>query len=155
MLNGIVWKEEKGKESEIFVRIGLSQTRWGQTLDWMLPCTERKAMLNTTKKDSEWFVKDKQETNPINIKPETASHVAEHFSWVPLPCCSLPRCPFPIKSLALSASVSSDNSFLSVRHEPSLGAMERAPLPTTSLLIKKHLDLVVFFLPNYETYASL
>ena len=28
------------------------------------------------------------------------------FSWVPLPYCSPPRCPFPIKSLALSAHVS-------------------------------------------------
>ena len=28
------------------------------------------------------------------------------FSWVPLPYCSPPGCPFPIKSLALSAHVS-------------------------------------------------
>ena len=35
-----------------------------------------------------------------------ASHVAEQFSWVPLPYCSPPGCPFPIKSLALSAHVS-------------------------------------------------
>ena len=46
------------------------------------------------------------ETNPITIKPETASHVAEQFSCVPLPYCSPPRCLFPIKSLALSAHVS-------------------------------------------------
>ena len=32
--------------------------------------------------------------------------MAEQFSWVPLPYCSPPRCPFPIKSLALSAHVS-------------------------------------------------
>ena len=38
--------------------------------------------------------------------PETASHAAEQFSWVPLPCCSPPGCPFPIKSLALPAHVS-------------------------------------------------
>ena len=43
------------------------------------------------------------ETKPITIKPETASHAAEQFSWVPLPCCPPPWCPFPIKSLALSA----------------------------------------------------
>ena len=42
----------------------------------------------------------------ISIKPETASHTAEQFSWVPLPYCSPPGCPFPIKSLALSAHVS-------------------------------------------------
>ena len=42
----------------------------------------------------------------ISIKPETASHTAEQFSWVPLPYCSPPRRPFPIKYLALSAHVS-------------------------------------------------
>ena len=30
----------------------------------------------------------------------------EQFSWVPLPYCSPPGCPFPIKSLVLSAHVS-------------------------------------------------
>ena len=61
-----------------------------------------------TRKDfeSEWLAKDNPETNPITIKAETAGHMAEQFSWVPLPCCSLPRHPFPIKSLALSAQVS-------------------------------------------------
>ena len=47
--------------------------------------------------------------------------MTEQFSWVPLPYCSLPRCPFPIKSLALSARVSLDNSFPSVRQELSFG----------------------------------
>ena len=62
----------------------------------------------TTRKDSEseWLAKDNPETNPISIKPETMSHMAKLFSWVPLPCCSPPGCPFPIKSLALSAHVS-------------------------------------------------
>ena len=54
-----------------------------------------------------WLAKDNPETNPITIKPETASHVAELFSWVPLPYCSPPGWPFEIKSLALSAHVSS------------------------------------------------
>ena len=62
----------------------------------------------TTRKDSEleWLVKDHPETNPITIKPETAGHAAEQFSWVPLPYCSPCGCPFPVKSLALSAHVS-------------------------------------------------
>ena len=62
----------------------------------------------TTRKDSESerLAKDNLETNTINIKPKTASHVTEQFSWVPLPYCSPPGCPFPIKSLALSAHVS-------------------------------------------------
>ena len=61
----------------------------------------------TTRKDSEseQLAKDNPETNPITIKPETVSHVAEQF-WVPLPYCSPPRHSFPIKSLALSAYVS-------------------------------------------------
>ena len=62
----------------------------------------------TTMKDSEseWLAKDNLEINPITIKPETASHMVELFSWVPLPYCFPPGCPFPIKSLALSAHVS-------------------------------------------------
>ena len=62
----------------------------------------------TTRKDSEseWLAKDNPETDPITIKPKTVSHLAELFSWVPLPYCSPPGCPFPIKSLALSAHVS-------------------------------------------------
>ena len=62
----------------------------------------------TTRKDSEpeWLAKDNPETNPITIKPETVSHVAEQFSWVPLPYCSPAGCPFPVKSLSLSAHVS-------------------------------------------------
>ena len=61
-----------------------------------------------TRKDSEleWLAKDYLETNSITIKPKTASHSTEQFSWVPLPSCSPPGCPFPIKSLALSAHVS-------------------------------------------------
>ena len=61
-----------------------------------------------TRKDSEleWLAKDHPETNLITIKPETTSHVAEQFSWVPLPYWSPRGCPFPIKSLALSAHVS-------------------------------------------------
>ena len=58
------------------------------------------------KTELEWLAKDHPETNPITIKPETASHVAEQFSWFPLPYCSPLGCPFPIKSLALSAHVS-------------------------------------------------
>ena len=48
------------------------------------------------------MAKNNPETNPITIKPETASHVTELFSWVPVPYCSPPDCSFPIKSLALA-----------------------------------------------------
>ena len=59
-------------------------------------------------------LKDHQETNPITIKPETASHVAEQLSRVPLPYCSPLGCPFPIKSLALSAHVSPQTIYFRV-----------------------------------------
>ena len=55
---------------------------------------------------SQWLARDNPETKPISINPETASHVAEQFSWVLLPYCSVPGRPFLIKSLALSACVS-------------------------------------------------
>ena len=63
-------------------------------------CTTRKYS------ESEWLAKDNPETNPVTVKPETAGHVTEQFSWVPLASCSPPGCPFPIKSLALSAHAS-------------------------------------------------
>ena len=62
--------------------------------------------LSQTMGQARWLAGDNPETNPITLKSETSSHVAEQFSWVPLPCCSLPECPFPIKSLALSVRVS-------------------------------------------------
>ena len=49
------------------------------------------------------MAKDNPETNPITIKPKTANHVAELFSWVPLPYCPPSGYPFPIKSLAWTA----------------------------------------------------
>ena len=94
------------------------------------------------------------ETNPITIKPKTASHASEQFSWVPLPSCSPPGCPFPIKSLALSACVSLDNSFPSVRQEPSFGPWKGSPflqqnyqgsLPPTSGNHKSVVSVNFFF----------
>ena len=64
--------------------------------------------------ESEWLSKDKPETNPITIKPETWSHMAEQPSWVPLPYGS----PLAKKvSCFVSMCVSSDNSFLNIRQE--------------------------------------
>ena len=69
----------------------------------------------TTRKDfeSERLAKDNLETNPITIKLETASHVAELFSWVPLPYCSPPECPFP-KNLLLCQHMCLLRQFISV-----------------------------------------
>ena len=87
-----------------------------------------------TRKDSEseGLAKDSLKTNPITIKSETASYVAEQFSWVPLPYCSLPGCPFPIKSLALSAHVSPHTIHFQVLDKsPDPG--KGVPLPVTYL----------------------
>ena len=92
-----------------------------------------------TRKDSEleWLAKDHPETNPITIKPETVSHVAEQFSWVPLPYCSPPGCPFPIKSLALSAHVSPRTIHFRVLDKSPVWGPEGVPLPTTEPILKE------------------
>ena len=64
----------------------------------------RRAPPGSTLSQNDWL-KTTRKLIPIAIKPETASQVAELFSWVPLPYCSPPGCPFLIKSLALSAHV--------------------------------------------------
>ena len=107
---GRVWERSKGDPT--CPTTSQNPSLWH--LSWLnKACTPRKDS------ESEWLAKDCPETNPITIKPETASHPAEQFSWVPFPCCAPSRCPFPIISLALSAHVSSDNSFPSVRQESS------------------------------------
>ena len=67
--------------------------------------------------NSEWLERDKPETNPMTINPETVSHVAEQFSPFPSSSCPPPRQPFPMQSLALTALLTTDNSFPSVRQE--------------------------------------
>ena len=83
----------------------------------------------TMRKDSEseWLDKDNPETNPINIKPETTNHVTEQFSWVPFPSCSPPRCPFPIKYLALSAHVSPQTIHFQVLDKSPVSGPGRGP----------------------------
>ena len=78
------------------------------------------------------MMKGNSEINPITIKPETASHVAEQISWVPLPSCSAPGHPFLVKSLALSAHVSPRTiHFLMLKQEPTLGPWKGVPLQAT------------------------
>ena len=89
--------------------------------------------------ESEWLAKDNPETNPISIKHETASHVAELFSWVPSPYCSPPRCPFPIKSLALSAHVSPQTIHFRELDKSQVSGPGRSPLPATRWTRRFHL----------------
>ncbi|CAI9177394.1 unnamed protein product [Rangifer tarandus platyrhynchus] len=64
----------------------------------------------------------------MTIKPETVSHVAEKFSPFPSPSsCPPPWQPFPIKSVAWTALLSSDNSLPSVRQEPTLKPWKGSP----------------------------
>ena len=84
----------------------------------------------STRKDSEseWLAQDNPETNPITIKPEThKTHMAELFSWFPLPSWSPPRCPFPIKSLALSVHVSPQTIHFRVLDKSPVSGLGRGP----------------------------
>ena len=72
------------------------------------------------------------ETNPITKKPEPGSHVAEQSSWVPLPCCSLSRHPFLIKSPALSAHVSPPTIHFQVLDKSPVWALE-GKLPSCNM----------------------
>ena len=76
-----------------------------------------------TRKDPEleWLAKDHPETNPITIKPETASHVAEQFSWVPYPTALHPGA-LSQSNLLLCQQMCLLGQFMSeVRQEPTFG----------------------------------
>ena len=72
---------------------GKSQKERGDTSPYALlisqnPCPWNPSWLSnvcatTEDAESEWLARDDPETNFIIIKSETASHVAEQFSWVP------------------------------------------------------------------------
>ena len=89
----------------------------------------------TTRKDSEsgWLAKNNLETNPIPIKPETAGL----FSWVPLPSCSPPGCPFPVKSLALSAHMSPRTIHFWVLDKSPVSGPGRDPPSRNSLTLSR------------------
>ena len=95
-------------------------------LSWL-----NKACITGKDSESEWLAKDNLETNPITIKPKTVSHMAERFSWVTLPYCSPPACPFPIKSLALSAHVSPRTIHFQVLDNSPFRVLEGVPLRAT------------------------
>ena len=82
-----------------------------------------------------WLARDHQKTNPITIQPETASHMAEQFSWVPSPHC---QGTLPNKvSCFVNTCVSSDNSFLSVRQEATFGPGRGHPSCRNMILGRK------------------
>ena len=59
--------------------------------------------------------------------PSPWNPVAEQFSWVPLTYFSPPRCPFPIKSLALSAQVSPQTIHFQVLDKSPVAGPGRGP----------------------------
>ena len=67
----------------------------------------------------------------------TASHIAETSSWVPSPSCSLPRCPFPIKYLALSAYVPPWTIHFQVLDKSPLSGSGRGPPSCNNMMILK------------------
>ena len=84
------------------------------------------ALATRKNSESECLAKE-PETYLITIKPKTASYVARQLSWILLPYCSLPRCAF-LKRILLCQNVCLlENSFLSVRQEPTLGPWKRPP----------------------------
>ena len=91
---------ERSKEDTACPTASQNPFRWHPS--WLnKACTTRK------NSESEWLAKDNPETNPISIKPKTASQ----FCRAVLPgsltlLLSPPGCSFPIKSLTLSAHVS-------------------------------------------------
>ena len=82
----------------------------------------------TTRKDSEsddWLKRTRNSSH--HHKTETESHAAEQFSWFPYLLLST-RAPFPnIVSSFVSTCVSLDNSFPSVRQDPTFGPWKGSP----------------------------
>ena len=120
---GRVW--ERSKWDTICPTTSQNPSLWHSS--WLnKACTTRKN--SWVRIELEWLAEDNPETNSITIKPQTASHVTELFSWVPLPYCSPSGCPFPNKiSCFVSTCVSSDNLFPSVRQAPSFGPWKGSP----------------------------
>ena len=83
--------------------------------------------LSQTMGQARWLARDNLETNPITIKPETAGHMREWFSWAPFSCCSPPTCPFSISLFFVSTCLSWDTSLLSVTWEPTLRPWKGPP----------------------------
>lgn len=85
--------------------------------------------VHATRKDLESRVieSESRKSNPINIRPEIATMVAEQSSWAPLPFCLLcARAPLSTKSLFVHTCVSAQFTY-SVTEELILGLLTGAP----------------------------
>ena len=114
--SGRIWERSKGDRRHQ----PKHPTNLPESFSWL-------SYAHTTRKDPE-TERSTQKLNPITINPETASLMAEQFSWVPLPSC-LPPGFSPTKSLALSACVSPWIINIQVfRQAPTLGPQTGSPL---------------------------
>ena len=121
---------EKGQKETPRLPTSLNHSHWQPS--WLSnECTTRKDS------ESEWLVRDNLEINPITIKLKTGRHVAEQFSWVPLPYCSPPEHPLPVKSLAFSTHVSPQTIHFWVLAKSPIWALETEVLPATEGLMLK------------------
>ena len=90
----------------------------------------------TTRKDSEaeWLAKDNPETNPITIKPWEPCGRAVLLASLILLLSVQALLPNKM-SCFVNSYVSLDNSFLSVRKEPTLGPWKRSPCCNSSTYV--------------------
>ena len=141
-------QKERGDASQHVLPNSQNPPRWNPS--WLSD-----ACVTSKDSQSEWLARGNLETNPITIKPETASHVAEQFSWVPLPSCSPPRCPFPIKSLVLSAHVSPQTVHFWVLDKSPLSGPGRGPPSCNNmtllfvLILKQHCPNFKEVMPSF------
>ena len=113
--NRRIWKRSKGdRRCPSIGPTNLSESSLKSTL------AEQCVTRGRTLSQNDWLEANLR-TNLITIKPKAVSHMAEQFSWFPLPSCSLPGHSLPNKvSGFITMCVSLDKSFLSPRQEPSL-----------------------------------
>ena len=72
---------ERSKGDSVCPSTSQNPPRWRPS--WLsIACTARR------RPESEGLARENPETNPVTIKPRTASHVAEQFSWAPSAPCS-------------------------------------------------------------------
>ena len=72
--------------------------------------------------------------------------MAEQFSWVPSPSCSPPGCPFPIKSLALSAHVSPWSIHVQVLDKSLVSGPGRGPHSCNNFRNRKRINHCIWAL---------
>ena len=105
-------QEERGDASPCVLPTSQNSPCWNPS--WL-------SNAHTPREDplSEWLARDNREANPITIKPETVSHVAEQVLLGSLTLLPSTRVPIPNKAFwFVSTCVSLDSSFQRVRQEP-------------------------------------